>query len=111
MKKIKMGTMLMGNFIHKARNRADLMSGLDRKPGARIRVIAIEKVLPDTFQQLLDQPWNDYDFIARHADDCCERDGIWESVLIVAEGSPFALAVETEGYSYARYAALIRLPV
>ncbi len=102
--------MLTGNFIHKARNRVDLMSGLDRKQSCRIRVIAIEEVSPDTFQRLLNQPWNDYDFIARHADDCCERDGIWESVLIVSKDSPWALAVETEGYSYARYAALIRLP-
>lgn len=107
MKKIEIGTMLTGNFLRKAEGRAELVWAMNKRHRNTIKVIAVEVVTEEQFERLMKHPQADYEFIARHADDCIERNNIWESLLVMTEGGGLALAVETEGYDYARYAALI----
>lgn len=109
MKKIEIGTMLTGNFLRKAETRRELAAAMRRRHRHTIKVVAIEIVSAEQFNRLMKAPLDDYDFIARHADDCIERNGVWESLLVMTEDGAFALAVETEGYDYARYAALVNL--
>lgn len=110
MKKIEIGTMLTGNFLRKADGREELEWAMNQRHRNKIKVIAIEVVTQKEFDQLMEFPLADYDFIARHADDCNEVGNLWESLLVMTEDGDIALAVETEGYDYARYAALVRLP-
>ena len=68
----------------------------------------IEKVISLSdreFTQFREQLLRDYDFIADNAANLCVRDGVVHCLLVVGESSEDGILVNSEGCSYARYAA------
>ena len=51
---------------------------------------------------------DDYDFIRNNIDLMyCDREGVYHCLLVVGEDRPDGILVESEGSSYARYAAFL----
>ena len=68
----------------------------------------IEKVISLSdreFTQFREQLLRDYDFIADNAANLCVRDGVVHCLLVVGKSSEDGILVNSEGCSYARYAA------
>lgn len=69
----------------------------------------IEKTIVLTtreFDIFLNDLMEDYQFIADHTDLMYEDDnGVWHCILITSADASFGILVQSEGYSYARYAA------
>ena len=79
-----------------------------RKKGANYKIENIVTLEPKFFEEFLDSPINDYDFIEDNRERMyTDKDGIWHCILVTAEGYNFGILVQSEGFSYARYAASI----
>lgn len=75
------------------------------------RDCVIEKIIELTSQQydaFSKNMLDDYDFIRNNIDLMyCDREGIYHCLLVVGEDRPDGILVESEGSSYARYAAFL----
>ncbi len=74
-----------------------------------IKVIA-EVTLPNTeYNRFKNNLQESYDFIRQHTKDTGVMDGFFRSILVRKEGTKHTgIAVQSDGYDYARYAALLR---
>ncbi|HWQ89509.1 MAG TPA: DUF6329 domain-containing protein [Desulfitobacteriaceae bacterium] len=74
----------------------------------------VEKVielLAPQFQEFGDNLLQDYDFIEANIDIMyVDADRVWHCLLIKEAGSKTGILVESEGYSYARYASYYEEP-
>lgn len=79
-----------------------------RKKGSNFKIENIVTLEPKFFEEFLSDPLDDYDFIKDNIERMyTDKDGIWHCILVTAEGYNFGILVQSEGYSYARYAASI----
>ena len=100
---------MRGKFVRKPVNIEELrrVSGAERPDP--IIVIATVKLEPAEFEHFANHLLDDYDFIEEHTEKCGFDEGgnAYYCILVETSDRPEKIAVETEGYSYARYAALI----
>ena len=104
---------MVGFFSRKATNITELLENETRKFGAErsFKVIG-EKVLShEEYEHLIQNLLEDSDLIKEITNECgTEEDGTARCFLFKDETrNDEALAVNSEGYNYARYTALIRL--
>lgn len=83
----------------------------ERKPDFQFRDFVIEKNIhlsAQQFEQLLQKPLADQPFLSDNVDLMWVDDnGVYHCLLVTGEGHSDGLLVESEGYSYARYAAYV----
>ncbi|HHU80882.1 MAG: hypothetical protein ACOX5E_05805 [Bacilli bacterium] len=74
--------------------------------------IIIEKELmldKDLFFKFIRKPLDDYDFIKENIDIMyVDNDEVWHVVLVRSQDSNFGVLVQSEGYSYARFATVVK---
>ena len=83
----------------------------ERKPDFQFRDFIIEKNIhlpAGQFEQMLRKPLTDQPFLADNIDLMRQDDkGVYHCLLVTGEGHSDGLLVESEGHSYARYAAYV----
>ncbi len=75
------------------------------------REVVIEKTItltPSEFAAFCDDFLGYWDFIKENRDLMKEKDGIWHCIKVTARGSKISVLVESEGYDFARYTAVIK---
>ena len=98
---------LKGCFVRKPYTIDDLRTAHRKGKLKSIRVIATEWMEENEFRRFGENLLEEYPFIQRHKDEAGERGGVMYSILVRCKGHCEAIAVEPEGYDYARYAALV----
>ena len=62
----------------------------------------------EVFEAVLQKPMRDYDFIQENIEQMhCDSSGVYHCLLLTGEGRNDGLLVESEGYSYCRYASYV----
>ena len=84
----------------------------ERKPADfDLRNFEVSKTIrlpADVFEAVLQKPMRDYDFIQDNIEQMhCDSSGVYHCLLLTGEGRNDGLLVESEGYSYCRYASYI----
>ncbi len=83
----------------------------ERKPDFCFREFAVEDSITipaEIFSDLLRHPLLDREFIAEHIPQMyTDKNDVRHCLLIMGEGRPDGLLVESQGYQYARYAAYV----
>ena len=84
----------------------------ERKPSDfDLRSFEVSKIIPlpaDVFEAVLQKPMRDYDFIQDNIEQMhCDSSGVYHCLLLTGEGRNDGLLVESEGYSYCRYASYV----
>nr|WP_294487705.1 DUF6329 domain-containing protein [uncultured Anaerosporobacter sp.] len=84
----------------------------ERKPSEfDLREVEVAKTLclpAKEFEAVLKAPLRDYDFIMEHTDLMhCDNRGVYHCLLLTGEGRNDGLLVESEGFSYCRYASYV----
>lgn len=75
------------------------------------REVVIEKTInlpPAEFAAFCDDLLEDKDFIKENRDLMKVENGTWHCIKVTARGSKVSVLVESEGYDYARYTAVIK---
>lgn len=98
---------LKGCFAFKPCTVNDLRKAQTEEEEQPIRVTATEWLEENEFESFLQNLLMDHHFILRHTSELCYRDGTMHCLLVRCKGKREAVAVEPEGYGYARYAALV----
>jgi len=63
----------------------------------------------EDFNKFIERPLDDYDFIRGHRGLMyCDADGVYHCLFVTSKEHDFGILVESEGYSYARYAAYLK---
>ncbi len=100
-------------FSRKATNRAELLENETRKFGAErgFKVIGKKVLSHETYEHLIQHLLEDNELVKEVTNECgTEEDGTARCFIFKDETrTDEALAVNSEGYNYARYAAIIRL--
>ena len=101
---------MKGYFARKPITLDDLKTAKKHGDEAEIQVVA-EVTLPKAaFETFAENLYEDYDFIAKHTQNTGVVDGTFRCILVRKAGTKrTAIAVESDGYDYARYAALVRI--
>ena len=84
----------------------------ERKPADfDLRNFEVSKTIrlpADVFEAVLQRPMRDYDFIQDNIEQMhCDSSGVYHCLLLTGEGRNDGLLVESEGYSYCRYASYV----
>ena len=84
----------------------------ERKPSDfDLRSFEVSKTIrlpADVFEAVLQKPMRDYDFIQDNIEQMhCDSSGVYHCLLLTGEGRNDGLLVESEGYSYCRYASYV----
>ena len=84
----------------------------ERKPADfDLRNFEVSKTIrlpADVFEAVLQKPMRDYDFIQDNIEQMhCDSKGVYHCLLLTGEGRNDGLLVESEGYSYCRYASYV----
>ena len=84
----------------------------ERKPADfDLRNFEVSKTIrlpADVFEAVLQKPMRDYDFIQDNIEQMhCDSSGVYHCLLLTGEGRNDGLLVESEGYSYCRYASYV----
>ena len=84
----------------------------ERKPADfDLRNFEVSKTIrlpADVFEAVLQKPMRDYDFIQDNIEQMhCDSSGVYHCLLLTSEGRNDGLLVESEGYSYCRYASYV----
>jgi len=91
------------NFIRKA-SKEDLI------PKERYIIEYQIQVSKEEFEALINNPLEDKKYIEENIKTMYfDGDGVWHCLLVTCEGYSYGVLIESEGYNYARYAALITL--
>ena len=68
------------------------------------------QVTKEEFEDLINNPLDDKKFIIENKETMfTDNKGIWHCLLVTCEGYNYGILIDSEGYDYARYAALITL--
>ena len=104
---------MTGFFSHKAKNREELLSNEERRLGEekRFKVIGEKVLVHEAYEDLIQNLNEENEFVKEITNECGEeKDRTARCYLFHDETrNDEALAINAEGYDYARYAALIRL--
>ena len=98
---------LKGRFAFKPSTVKDLRRAQVKAENKPIQVAATEWLEENEYESFLQNLLMDQPFILRRTSELCYRDGTMHCLLVRCEGKREAVAVEAEGYGYARYAALV----
>lgn len=99
---------MKGNFVRKPDGIGDLIKARGMGRPEPIIVIATVNLEPADFEHFANNLLEDYNFIEEHTGKCgVDREGNAHCILIGTSDRQEKIAVESEGYNYARYAALI----
>ena len=84
----------------------------ERKPADfDLRNFEVSKTIrlpAEVFEAVLQKPMRDYDFIQDNIEQMhCDSSGVYHCLLLTGEGRNDGLLVESEGYSYCRYASYV----
>ena len=84
----------------------------ERKPSDfDLRSFEVSKTIrlpSEVFEAVLQKPMRDYDFIQKNIEQMhCDSSGVYHCLLLTGEGRNDGLLVESEGYSYCRYASYV----
>lgn len=78
---------------------------------AEVVEVAIEKTITlpkDEFQHFADNLLDDSDIVKNNLDLMrVDENEIWHCIKVTANGLPYSILVESEGYDYARYTAIV----
>ena len=98
---------MVGFFSRKAKNRAELLENESRR---KFKVVGKKTLSHEAYEHLIQNLLEDSELIKRITNKCgTEKDGTARCFLFYDKtNSHKALAVNSEGYDYARYTALIR---
>lgn len=73
--------------------------------------VAVEKTITlkkDEFQKFADNLLDDSEIVKENIDLMREdENGVWHCIKVTSRGLPYSILVESEGYDYARYTAII----
>ena len=101
---------MRGYFARKPMNTEDLEQAKKRSEAQEIQMVAeviLSKKDYDSFKENLAE---DYDFISQHTQETGVMDGRFRCILVRKAGTKHtAIAVQSDGYDFARYAALVRI--
>ena len=101
---------MKGYFARKPITIEDLKSAKRHGEEAEIQVIAEVTLTKNEFDTFAENLYEDYDFIAKHTQDTGVVNGTFRCILVRKAGTKHtAIAVESDGYDFARYAALVRI--
>lgn len=88
---------------------AEIKQLFGRKPQA-VEVV-IEKTITlkkDEFQKFADNLLDDSEIVKENVDLMrVDKNGVWHCIKVTSRGLPYSILVESEGYDYARYTAII----
>lgn len=88
---------------------ADIKHVFGRQP--EVVEVKIEKsiTLPkDEFQRFADNLLDDSDIVKENLDLMrVDENKVWHCIKVTAKGLPYSILVESEGYDYARYTAIV----
>ena len=84
----------------------------ERKPSDfDLRSFEVSKTIrlpAEVFEAVLQKPMRNYDFIQENIEQMhCDSSGVYHCLLLTGEGRNDGLLVESEGYSYCRYASYV----
>ena len=97
-------------FARKPITLEDLKNAKRHGEEAEIQVIAEVTLTKAEFENFAENLYEDYDFIAKHTQDTGVVNGTFRCILVRKAGTKHtAIAVESDGYDFARYAALVRI--
>ena len=101
---------MKGYFARKPITLEDLKNAKRHGEEAEIQVIAEVTLTKAEFENFAENLYEDYDFIAQHTQDTGVVNGTFRCILVRKAGTKHtAIAVESDGYDFARYAALVRI--
>lgn len=104
---------MTGFFSRKARNREDLLRNEERRFGEekRFKVVGEKVLVHEAYEDLIQNLNEENEFVKEITNECGEeKDKTARCYLFHDETrSDEALAINAEGYDYARYALLLRL--
>ena len=99
---------MTGCFARKPTSVKDLeWAGRNGRP-ERIRAVAEVSLTEAEWNDLLSFMTDSRDYIAAHTDKTGCDDGVMLCIIVTTPGDTRKIAVESEGYDYPRYAALVR---
>ena len=99
---------MKGNFVRKPDGIGDLIKARGTWTPEPIVVIARVDLEPADFEHFANNLLEDYNFIAEHTRNSgVDKEGNVHCILVGTKDRPEKIAVDPEGYNYARYAALI----
>lgn len=97
---------MKAHFVRKA-NTIDDLKGYENE---KATPFAIEEVLylePDEYRHFSSNLIDDHEFIAKRVGKMyVDADKVWHCILVKVKGSDEGILVESDGYDYARYAAI-----
>lgn len=103
---------MVGFFSRKAKNRAELLENESRRLGEerKFKVVGKKTLSHEAYEHLIQNLLEDNELIKRITNKCgTEEDGTARCFLFYDKtNNNEALAVNSEGYDYSRYTALIR---
>lgn len=84
----------------------------ERKPSVfnpqDFEVLKTLRLTAEVFEDVLKSPLRDYGFIQENIEQMhCDSNGVYHCLLLTGEGRNDGLLVESEGYSYCRYASYV----
>lgn len=103
---------MKGYFIRKPANLNEVREETEikkRQGSLPVKIKAIGKVTLTVaeFRDFQKRLYLDYDFIAARTKRCGMTDTEWSCILVTCKDSDLTIAVESEGYNYPRYAAIV----
>ena len=99
---------MKGNFVRKPDGIGDLIKARGMRRPEPIVEIARVNLEPADFEYFVDNLLEDYSFIAEHTGNSgVDKEGNVHCIIVSTKDRPEKIAVDPEGYNYARYAALI----
>ena len=102
---------MVGFFSRKAANRAELLENESRRLGEerKFKVVGKKTLRHEAYEHLIQNLLEDSKLVKRITNKCgAEADGTLRCFLFQDEENGEKLAVDSEGYDYARYAAIVR---
>lgn len=73
--------------------------------------VTVEKTITlkkDEFQKFVDNLLYDSEIVKENVDLMrVDKNGVWHCIKVTSRGLPYSILVESEGYDYARYTAII----
>lgn len=101
---------MKGYFARKPETMEDLERAKGWGEAQEIRVVAEVTLAKKEYDRFREDLMEDHGFISQHTQKTGVKDGQFLCILVRKAGTKHtAIAVESDGYDYARYAALVRI--
>lgn len=99
---------MTGYFARKPNTIEDVKAVIGYGKPQPIKVVADVELSKEQYKAFTENMSAEYDFISAHTNNTGVADGFMRCILVRKAGTKRkAIAVESDGYNYARYAALV----